>query len=300
MSDLFQKAKAADLTKLVKNLTTQETDKATCECPVCIKGNTVNLFKRGVYWQFKCTSCNASGDSIDYVGLRYGLNAQSSANKILELQPQSHVTEPINRADQNQALFAAARSLYHKGHTSVKEVLDWAKMSCNIDSQRFVSLALDGYIRMLPVSFNEASASIQAWVGQELLVKSSLLKEGNKCPAAVFRPLMLFSRNFQAVQFISLTRDHPLFYGEVSQPIEIQKGIGCEILLVNDSLLGLKSIGEGYSGMILSAPNGNWKDWWFEEEAQRDPNVVFNLQKLPEKTAAEIASLLKYRQIRFL
>jgi predicted RNA-binding Zn-ribbon protein involved in translation (DUF1610 family) len=305
MSELFIKARQARLPEfaLGKVAFSSNGDKATSnECPVCGPNVIFNMFTREQKWRFKCENCKKTGDTIDYISFLSGLSARDAALKIVEIQPDIFVVpeEKIDRDAQMLALSEVSKRLFFLGHTSVKEVITWASQY-GLKESSLIGLALDGRLKMLPNTMEDAVKRLAEWIGPDLLTQAGLWKAGKKCPAIAFRQIMMFSADRKAIEFSSIDEATPsILYGELSSPIVVNLNeFNSEVLLVNSGKDGLKAIGGGFHGSVWNAPNGNWRGTWFWEYIQKRPNVIFNLTKLPDTSAAEVAAMLQSRNIAF-
>lgn len=305
MSELFQKARKANLPEMAMGkveVLSNGVGALSDECPHCGPDVKFTMFTRANLWRYKCTSCKAQGDVIDYVSVASGVPSRAAALKIIELQPSVNEIEidNIDRQSQMEALHEVGKRLFYLGHTSVKEVLNWAD-KIGINEQDATNLALDGRLRMLPANMVDANHRLHDWVGTDLLIKSGLQKKGNKCPAIAFRQIVMFSKDRKAIEFMSIDEATPsLMYGQLSSPIILAENpFSPEVMLVNSGIDGLKAIGSGFHGTVWDAPNGNWKNPWFWDWNAEHPGSVFNLSRLPDAMAAEIAATLQSKGIAF-
>lgn len=305
MSDLFGKARQAYLPDLaIGNVSIISDTKAISDiCPSC-NDHELSLFTRNKLWRYECTGCGAKGDTIDYMVIASGSPLRQAALKIIEMQPNLAGIETaapkLDRESQRAALLEVGRKLFYLGHTSVKEVIIWVG-KFGIKENQIISMALDGRLKMLPADMVEAMARLNSWVGKELLVKSGLWKDGRRCPAIAFRQVVMFSKDRRAIEFLSIEEGAPiLMYGELTSPFILSSSDFIEdVMLVNGGVEGLKAIGAGFKGNLWSAPNGNWPGQWFWDYAKEHPAATFDLSRLPETSAADVAAKLSIKGISY-
>jgi hypothetical protein len=281
-------------------------------CPSCGEGernsNRLNLFEgRDGKWRFRCHACCAHGDLVDFMVLAKGISLGKAMKEVGTLTTKAPRIDSDDGAEAARLL--ALRDVVQILVSEIKTV-DRFTVAHLTDRGLPYKLLLQaherGMLRTLPVDSTAARSWLRTHVGDDLLMRSGLMKPGSTWPALAFRPLVFtlpdgggfecrIPRQAAAYEIKSIR------YGLLSKPYSwaAQKGEPPRsVLLVEGAidLLSVVALGLEPAQIVLGLPGVNaWKREWFMGMKQLYPNlevrIGFDADEPGDKAAQTLLEL---------
>lgn len=288
---LFEKAKRYDLPEFARSsgyvLHKQGAGFCCKTCPSCGDGssNALSLFfsKEGI-WRWNCFRCKKGGTIVDFAVEIWNINevdaarnlTQGGSGNVVIKQAAPVVKNPVS----SEALREAISSIGRRGHSSVKEGVDYLH-SRGIGDRVIAEAVRRGILRFLPAKPHLANRFLIDAIGTGNMIKAGLLKPDSKWPAIAFRPLVAFfpggGAEFRLIREANEDEPKAIRYGEIKWPWWWRGGDVVETIRVVEGVIDLFSlveIGLKPGESIMSLPGtSSWSMNWFQGMVKRHPTA---------------------------
>jgi DNA primase len=243
------------------------------DCPACgfhPNSHRVSVIEKG----FNCFGCNAKGDVITAAELYWGVSKPEAAQKLVETfggvdVPRPH-PKPVYQAPvrDDSAFLEFVQKLKSAPMPEDGGVFNYLK-SRGISMQTITEGVKRGLIVVMPDTPAHAGNWLKKYIGDDLLRKTKILKEGKQTPGVIYKPLCFIGDNQAAVEFRIAGPKRTdndiksIRYGSGS-PWTWQ---GTKGVMVTEGVIDLLSAVElGSQRTIVAIPGCNsWKIEWFEK-----------------------------------
>lgn len=182
-----------------------------------------------------------------------------------------------------QAITKVVQILRQRGHSSVKEAVDFFGDS-GITSTVVAEAVRRGMLRMLPAEPHRAARWLQEVVGEGLLKQAGLWTTGKKWPGIAFRPVVFVlgesGAEFQLLRHPKQGEASIIRYGQAVFPYWWKGRQAKRVLVVGSALEALKAVSQGHQGHVMGIPGWNtWRPEWFDMICRKyGQDVEFILQ----------------------
>ncbi|WP_431798264.1 toprim domain-containing protein (plasmid) [Cupriavidus metallidurans] len=252
------------------------------ECGASSEGS-VKVSVKDDTW--KCFACNKHGDVIEAASLYLGKSPLETALELSGADTDAirSYTPPkpkpaIERDDSAlQEVFSKLVAALPEPSRDGIEYLAGRGISPEITR----TACRKGILLTLPSNPKEAKEFLLRHIGQDLMTRAGLWKEGSKAPAAAFRPLVLVSNNRRAAEFryLRATRSDEvksLRYGTIAPWGWL--GESKQRILITEGCIDLLSaVALGTKRSIMGLPGcENWRPEWFETFRGADVLAAFD------------------------
>jgi hypothetical protein len=286
------------------------------QCPVCgesVDGSTrLSIFMSGSdIYRWKCFACGDGvwGTAIDFVVAVAGCSANQAVNRLLEgtlSNVPSIATATRSRQDVDEEHDCLAKVLHIIGKRAldvVPAVMGYL-VRLRICSDVVAAAVAQGRLRMLPSSPDEATRWLMSNVGENLLRRSGLLKEGRSKPAIAYRPLVFLLPEMTGAEFhvcheVDESEVKSISYGRLQWPWVLKGKHTNHFLIVDSAIDALSAATLGEDGGIMGLPgNYAWQPGWFPKTRKRyGSSFVLGLDnkeagnRVSEAIAAQLSQL---------
>lgn len=236
-------------------------------CPNCGPSSdaSVKCSVRDQKWH--CFACEERGDVIDAASKFFGLPPAEAAKHLVNIPMPATVhrapSAPEPRVVRDQDAINEVIALLLKAQKMPDESCVEYLASRGIPKGLVVSAVFRKLVITLPGDPNDALRYLLDVVGQELLVKSGIWKEGSKTPAIVYRPLAFVNSDRRGIEFrliapSSVAMAKTIRYGEPAP--WIWKG-NEHAMIVEGGIDMLSALVMGTERTIYGVPGAkNWKE----------------------------------------
>lgn len=241
-------------------------------CPSCglkAGSNKVSVIEKG----FHCFSCGAKGDIINAASMYWGVNVSKAAQMLngdaVSLPPAVRKPFLPTEAKRDESSYLELVSKFISA-PRVSDVGARNYLLARGISHRTIDSAIDrGLLVFLPSNPTHASNWLDKHIGSELLMRTNLLKPGNKSSAVIYKPICFISDNKAAIEFRIASEKR-----SESDIKSIRYGsgapwtwVGKKGVMVTEGVIDLLSAVElGTERTILAIPGcQSYKVEWFEK-----------------------------------
>lgn len=174
-------------------------------CPACglhKHSHRVSVIEKG----FNCFSCNAKGDVITAASLFWGIGKAQAAAMLMEGGYTSIYSEgfkpaiPAQKPRDEAAYKELVKSFLEAPKTDERGVYNYLN-GRGITDQTIEEGVKRGLIVALPQNPSHASNWLNKYVGQELMLKTKILKEDKRTPGIIYKPLCFIGDNKASIEF---------------------------------------------------------------------------------------------------
>jgi hypothetical protein len=274
-------------------------------CPNCGPSSdaSVKCSVRDQKWH--CFACEEKGDVIDAASKFFGMPpAEAAKHLVNDPTPVALRRAPVApepRVVRDQESINEVIALLLKAQKMPDEACEEYLASRGIPKGLVVSAVFRKLVITLPGNPNDALRYLLDVVGQELLVKSGMWKEGSKTPAIVYRPLAFVNSDRRGIEFrligeSSVAMAKTIRYGEPSP--WIWKGNGYA-MVVEGGIDMLSALVMGTERTIYGVPGAkNWKDSdaWVIGLRGKNVLVATDNDEAGNRGAKDLESALKDHQ----
>lgn len=309
---LCNQAKNVDLIAFIQDVTGDEgqghgRSHSFHSCPACGEStkSSTKLSVKDNCWT--CYACGEHGSVVDYAKHLYGYTSLiKAARAVLENSGTAFAATCFKRTMKNDnaekertdALHEVFVRIHRHGHSSVPKVVKYLE-GRGISWQWQRDAFQKGILRMLPGTPREAMTFLKKYIGEELLRKAGLLKDGKRMSCLAFRPLVFLTPSLNWAEF-RIAQDpeegekKAMHFGPKDTPFIWDDGRSENIAVV-EGAIDLLSCAFFWPGKIIGLPGvGTWVnqfDKWFANcEGKKyffyldnDDAGVSNTKKLMEK-----------------
>lgn len=268
-------------------------------------------------WRWHCFRCSRGGSAIDFVAAMEKIKPAEAVKKLLQdgggfeaitgREPEARKPRvaPEERA-------AALRQVIGKMLDGLRgiphQIRDYLETERGITEAVLREAVERDCVRFLPYNADAADLWLRLKCGDELLVKSGLLRSGNRRTAAAYRPIIFLPAKAGAAEFTVATRQRregvpkALQYGDKVLPMTWtpKSGKVKSILIVEGGIdfLSVVSLGFDRDTLILGLMGvAAWKREWIETLCQKYPDagwqIGFDADKGGESSAERIADAIQ-------
>ncbi|BBQ03113.1 hypothetical protein BSFA1_82410 (plasmid) [Burkholderia sp. SFA1] len=256
-----------------------------CPNPQCGESSkdSVKIKVTGDRWQ--CYACREHGDVVEAASLYWGKSLADAGAELLGADEdilRSYVPPKplpaINRDD--SALAEAISRLVAALPEPSRDGIEYLA-GRGIPPEVTRTGCKKGIVLTLPSKPNEAKEFLLETLGQELMLRAGLWKEGAKAPSAAFRPLVFVSNSKKAAEFRYLRKTKPgevksLRYGSIA-PWGWLGESDRRILIVEGCMDLLSAVALGTKRSIMGLPGcENWRPEWFSRFRGADVLTAFD------------------------
>lgn len=221
---------------------------------------------------FRCFACPAKGDVIDAASMAWGKEPREAALELMgagnEIVNNYVPTKPLPVHERDESALRMAIDILSKEARTLDPAVIAYLEERRIPAALCREACKRGVMASLPAVPAQAKEFLFDVLGEELLLKSGLLKPQKKAPAIAFRPLIFFAYGKTSAEFRVIT---PVKEGDqkVIRYGSIAPGAwqGSDDILMTEGYIDmLSSIVLGYTESIIVLPGcENWRPEWFHK-----------------------------------
>ena len=312
----YDAAKNTDLVALAERMGYTVLKQGRCwngiRCPVCGESEdgsarlSIYMSGSGIY-RWKCLACGdrVGGTAIDFVVAVDGCSANQAVNRLLEGTLSSvpcieAATRARHDVDEEHVRLAEVLQIIGKrAFGDVPAVMGYMAR-LKISGDVVAAAANQGRLRMLPSSPDDATKWLLSNVGESLLRRAGLLKEGRSKPAIAYRPLVFLlpemtGAEFHACHEVDESEVKSISYGKLQWPWVLKGKHTEHFLIVDNAIDALSAATLGETGGIMGLPgNYAWQESWFPKTRNRyGSSFVLGLagSRVSDAIAAKLSQL---------